>query len=381
MQTVIVKEAEAGQRLNKFLNKYLPKAPNSFIYKMLRKKNIVLNGKKADGSEKVNCGDEIKLFFSDETIEGFSGITVDFSSNTGKAMIPTVPQEITKSNKNSENGSKLAKLAGSWIVYEDDNVIFFNKPEGILSQKAVQGDVSMVEYLLSYLTETGFVKAGERRGFQPGICNRLDRNTSGLLIAGKTLPGLQRMSELIQSREAKKFYRCIVKGVVDKEQTIEGHLVKDEKRNTVTVTKTVREDSADRQMKICTRYIPIATNGFSTLLEVELITGRTHQIRAHLASEGHPLAGDTKYGNTEYNRYFKKKYGLASQLLHSYRLEIPGDIALPKNDGNVFLGNFDENNDFADVKSKVLAAVCGQAFIAPLPEKFKDIIAKENLGD
>jgi len=232
------------------------------------------------------------------------------------------------------------------IVYEDDNVIFFNKPVGVLSQKAVQGDVSMVEYLLTYLTETGFLKDGERRGFQPGICNRLDRNTSGLLIAGKTLPGLQRMSELIQSREAKKFYRCIVKGVIDKEQTIEGYLIKDEKRNTVTVAKTVAENAEDKLLKICTRYVPIASNGFSTLLEVELITGRTHQIRAHLASVGHPLAGDAKYGDNEYNKYFKKHYGLKSQLLHSYRLELEG-----------------------------------KCFIAPLPKEFMDIIKRENLGD
>ncbi len=323
MQTVIVKEAEAGQRLNKFLNKYLPKAPNSFLYKMLRKKNIVLNGKKADGSEKIATGDEIKLFLSDETIAGFSGVSVNYLSNAG-----------------------LAKLAKSWIVYEDDNVIFFNKPEGILSQKAVQSDISMVEYLLAYLTDTGFLNTEESRGFQPGICNRLDRNTSGLLVAGKTLTGLQTMSELIRERGAKKFYRCIVKGVIDSEQTIEGYLVKDEKRNTVSVAKYVRQDSDDKQMKICTRYIPIANNGYSTLLEVELITGRTHQIRAHLASVGHPLAGDTKYGNAEYNKYFKKKYELASQLLHSYRLEIQE-----------------------------------RSFIAPLPENFKEIIAKEKLGD
>jgi len=380
MQTVIVKEAEEGQRLNKFLNKYLPKAPNSFIYKMLRKKNIVLNGKKADGSEKITAGDEIKLFLADETIAGFVGINVDFLSNVGKDKSATVSHEKTKNNKNSEKNKELAEQAKSWIVYEDDNVIFFNKPEGILSQKASPGDVSMVEYLLAYLTETGYLKKDEKRGFQPGICNRLDRNTSGLLVAGKTLPGLQVMSELIRERSAMKFYRCIVKGVVDKEQTIEGYLVKDEKHNTVKVAKSVHQGSDEKQMKICTRYIPIANNGYSTLLEVELITGRTHQIRAHLASVGHPLAGDNKYGNVEYNKYFKKKYRLTSQLLHSYRLEIPRDIFLPENDNNVFSGSEDDNK-FMDAKSKVFAKIRERSFIAPLPKNFEDIIAKENLGD
>ncbi|MBE5949348.1 MAG: RluA family pseudouridine synthase [Lachnospiraceae bacterium] len=365
MQSVIVKEAEAGQRLNKFLNKYLPKAPNSFIYKMLRKKNIVLNGKKADGSEKINAGDEIKLFLSDETIAGFADM-----------VKYTALQKVQESKRNTAvptTGKKQEQQVKDWIVYEDDNVIFFNKPEGILSQKSVQSDVSMVEYLLSYLTDTGYLNDEERRGFQPGICNRLDRNTSGLLIAGKTLPGLQVMSGLIRERSAKKFYRCIVKGVIDKEQTIEGFLVKDEKSNTVKVAKFVQHDSDEKQMKICTRYIPIANNGYSTLLEVELITGRTHQIRAHLASVGHPLAGDSKYGDTEYNKYFKKNYGLSSQLLHSYRLEIPNDI-------DSFVENDNSDKTF-DVKKKVLTTVIGRSFIAPLSENFKYIIAKENLGD
>lgn len=365
MQTVIVKEAEAGQRLNKFLNKYLPKAPNSFLYKMLRKKNIVLNGKKADGSEKINAGDEIKLFLSDETIAGF----VDLAANT----VMKNAQERKRNTTVPTTGKNQEQQVKDWIVYEDDNVIFFNKPEGILSQKSVQSDVSMVEYLLSYLTDTGYLNSEERRGFQPGICNRLDRNTSGLLIAGKTLPGLRVMSELIRERSVKKFYRCIVKGVIDKEQTIEGYLVKDEKRNTVKVIKSVSKDSDEKQMKISTRYIPIANNGYSTLLEVELITGRTHQIRAHLASVGHPLAGDSKYGNTEYNKYFRKNYGLSSQLLHSYRLEIPNDIDS--------LEESDNSDKSFDLKRKVLTPVRGRSFIAPLPKNFKDIIAKENLGD
>lgn len=330
MQSIIVKDAEAGQRLNKFLNKYLPEAPQSFIYKMLRKKNIVLNGKKADGSEKLAANDEIKLFLADETIEKFA------KRAKGRETITEAVSE------------DMAFVFEDNIIYEDSDVLFVNKPAEILSQRAKAGDISMVEYLLDYLTRTGFISDGERRGFQPGICNRLDRNTSGLLIAGKTLNGSQLMSELIKDRTVKKFYRTIVKGVITKEQKIEGYLVKDEKTNTVSVLKS----AADGALYISTRYIPISNNDRNTLLEVELITGRTHQIRAHLASIGHPIIGDVKYGDKKSNLYFKKKYELKFQLLHSYRLEFPKELS---------------------------TYLAGKSFIAPLPQQFVKISECEEL--
>lgn len=290
MKQITVTENEAGQRLDKLLAKYLDQAPKSFFYKMLRKKNITLNGKKAAGNEKLEQGDEIRLFLSEETIAGFTG---------KKEAVHT--------------GQKLD------ILYENRHVILLNKPVGMLSQKADRQDVSMVEHLISHLLETGELTEAALSTFRPSVCNRLDRNTSGILVAGKTMPGLQRMSELIQKRAIRKYYLCIVSGVIGQEAEIKGYLQKDEKTNSVHISAKESKDAKP----IHTKYRPLQHNGKETLLEVELLTGRTHQIRAHLASVGHPLLGDGKYGNPAVNRRLSEQYHLRSQLLHAYCLEMP----------------------------------------------------------
>lgn len=290
MKQLIIKEMESGQRLDKYLGKYLKEAPKSFIYKMLRKKNITLNGKKADGSEKLKADDEIKLFFSDETLEKFSGKT-----DTGK-----------RGNLD--------------IVYEDEHLLFINKPVGMLSQKAEKGDVSLVDYLTGYLLEEKALTAADLQTFRPGICNRLDRNTSGLVAAGKTMTGLQELSLAFKERTLHKYYLTLVNGRIEKESHIKGFLQKDEQRNKVFVSREEKEGS----LFIETKYVPLAVsqNG-DTLLKVELLTGRTHQIRSHLASIGHPVIGDWKYGEKKINEIYRKKYGVESQLLHAWQLEFP----------------------------------------------------------
>ncbi len=318
MQEIIVSANEAGQRFDKLLAKYLNEAPKSFIYKMLRKKNIVLNGKKATGNEKLEVGDSVKLFLADETIEKFSKLIV------------------------VKTKTKLD------IVYEDDNVILINKPVGMLSQKAEAKDESLVEHVISYMMESGQLSEAELRKFKPSICNRLDRNTSGLVVAGKSLAGLQIMGELFKERSLKKYYRCLVKGRIENKQYIKGFLVKDEKTNKVTISKNEVSDS----LPIETEYEPIWYNDSYTLLEVHLITGRTHQIRAHLASQNHPIIGDYKYGNKKVNDLFKEKYKLQSQLLHAYRLEMP-----------------ELDNELANMSEK--------KFIAPLPKLFEKIIEEK----
>ncbi len=321
MQEMIVTANEAGQRFDKLLAKYLNEAPKSFLYKMLRKKNIVLNGKKATGNEKLKEGDHIKLFLSEETIEKFSKVSVRRTSE---------------------------KLD---LIYEDENILLINKPVGMLSQKADAKDESLVEHVITYLLESNQITEEKLRKFKPSICNRLDRNTSGLVVAGKSLIGLQKMGELFKQRSLRKFYRCLVLGEVQEKQYVKGYLTKHDTINKVVVSQKETKEA----LPIETEYEPIWTNGKCTLLEVHLITGRTHQIRAHLASLNHPIIGDYKYGNRKINDDYKQKYGLESQLLHAYRVEMPK-------------------------LSQPLENISQKQFVAPLPPLFAKILEEENKG-
>lgn len=306
MKAFLVTKNEAGQRLDKLLAKYMDTAPKSFFYKMLRKKNITLNGKKADGAEKVAEGDEVRLFLSDETILGFQSGKRQKSTKVEKTIPGLKPQE---------------------IVYEDEDIIIVNKPAGELSQKAKKEDISINERIVVYLRERYGI--GEDH-FTPGICNRLDRNTTGLLIAGKSLAGLQEMAELLKHRTLDKYYLCIVVGEVKKSQRLNGYLKKDETSNMVQVYS--EEDMIKRRSdrsgfdRIETQISPlIVKDGFS-LLAIRLITGKTHQIRAHLASIGFPILGDTKYGTGKQQESMQsmcRRFHLTCQLLHAYRLEFP----------------------------------------------------------
>lgn len=303
MKEIHITSNEAGQRLDKLLAKYLREAPKSFLYKMMRKKNITLNGKKAQGNEQLSCGDCVRLFLADETIDKFRG---------------SVPAPQMDKAVRSVTGKKgQARLD---VIYEDDHIILINKPSGMLSQKAQPQDVSLVEYLTDYLLQTGSLTAEQLELFHPAVCNRLDRNTSGIVIAGKSLTGLQEMSRLLKERTVRKFYRCIVKGEMTGTHHLAGYLTKDQKTNTVTVTDCPhgRDDK-----RIETEYRTLAVSGGLSLLEVHLITGRSHQIRAHLASVGHPILGDMKYGDGALNQKYRASHGICAQMLHAYRLEFP----------------------------------------------------------
>ena len=296
MKQFTISPNESGQRFDKYLKKLLSNASGSFVYKMLRKKNITLNDHKADGTEKLNAGDLVKLFLSDETFEKFSGV--------------------------DETNSEYMKLKSIdsgrlQVVYEDDDVIIINKPSGMLSQKAVPEDISANEHILAYLIAKGELTESSFRTFRPSICNRLDRNTSGLLAAGKTLKGLQNMAKALKERTVQKYYRCIVRGTVKESSYLKGYLQKDETENQVLIRKT--KPSVGEWLPIETEYRPIRCRGGYTELEVHLMTGRSHQIRAHLASTGHPIIGDYKYGNSDVNAYFKKNANITSQLLHASR--------------------------------------------------------------
>ena len=263
MQKFIVTPNEAGQRVDKLLFKYLNTAPKSFIYKMFRKKNITLNHKKCDGSEKTAVGDEITLWLSEETIEKFR--------ETKK--VEKVPCHFK-------------------VIHEDKDILVINKPAGLLSQKAKPEDISVNEEAISYLLGNNSITEEQLKVFHPSVCHRLDRNTSGLLIIGKSLYGLQHMSEILKERTAKKYYLCLAEGILCRPQHIKGYLIKDEATNQVFIS----QEPVTGSHQIETFYKPLGHNGYQTLLKVELITGRTHQIRVHMAYIGHPVAGDPVYG-------------------------------------------------------------------------------------
>ena len=326
MQKITVSSNEAGQRLDKLLGKYLSNAPMSFVYKMLRKKNIKLNGKKAQGNEKLTKGDQVEVFLSDDTWQKFAG---------APGAEKQLPADLARAMESSIRLS---------VIYEDPDILILNKPSGMLSQKAAPSDLSLNEYMIAYLLKKGDLKLAELATFRPSVCNRLDRNTSGLIAAGKSLVGLQTLSEMFKLRELHKYYLCLVEGILDEEKYIKGYLAKDKKSNKVTIYKQEKENA----LPIETRYFPLENNGKRTLLKVELITGRAHQIRAHLASEGHSVVGDPKYGKTE------KK--LSGQLLHSFQMEFPE-------------------------LTGVLSYLSGKIFTAPVPEIFLTKLKEEQLEE
>ena len=312
MQQFRIEKNEAGQRLNKFLQKYLKEAPPAFLYKMLRKKNITLNEKKAEGREVLQEGDRIQFFFSEETFHKFRG---------------RQENKIQKKTAIGRTHSLLAyedaylRLQGIEIVYEDQNILLLNKPAGILSQKAGNADLSLNEWLIGYLLHKGELTPTQLETFKPSVCNRLDRNTSGLVICGKSLPGSQKMSELLRTRNVHKYYRTFVKGRIHEEAYIEGYLLKDRAGNRVSLTSSPAAQKKGYE-RVETRYIPLTCYKGITYLEVELITGKTHQIRAHLSHLGHPILGDAKYGDRRFNQSVSG-FIPQWQLLHAYRLELP----------------------------------------------------------
>ena len=310
MREISITAKDAGQRLDKYLRKCLPEAGTGFLYKMLRKKNITLNGKKAEGNELLKDTDVIRVFFSEETFEKMSGRTskTGDGENAGSGNAVSVAAE----NRRQKAEEAYRKLKGIEIVYEDEHLLFVNKPAGILSQGDDSGLLSLNDWILGYCLQTSDGDAG---ALQPAVCNRLDRNTSGLVLCGKTYAGSRFLSDQIKSHAFRKFYRAEVEGRLSGEKILSGYWSKDEKANLVRITE---KPLHPKDLKVQTAYRILAYNAKEdiTLAEVELITGKSHQIRAHMASIGHPLAGDIKYGG-----HVRKS--IRTQRLHAYAVRFP----------------------------------------------------------
>ncbi len=346
MQEIKIESSSEGQRLNKFLGRYLDNAPQSFLYKMLRKKNIKYNNGKADGSEILKAGDRIQIYMSDETICNFRK----------DGMIP----QMSTSCHKFEKSDPLKQIP---ILYENKDVLILNKPSGILSQKAVASDYSLNEQIVEYYKWKG----GSLSLFTPSVCNRLDRNTSGIILAGMSLKGTQMLSRVLKARTIDKYYLTIVCGTVTQATTIKGFLCKKKNHNQVVIFRTKEEALANGYQEaafIETQYKPLA-HGKSgkenfTLLKVKLVTGKTHQIRAHLKSVGHPIIGDGKYGLKSVNAYIKSAFGIRHQLLHAFYIHFPEDI------DNVLAG-------------KSFTAMPEEPFLQAIYAMFDSIQSKEDL--
>ncbi|MDY2791058.1 MAG: RluA family pseudouridine synthase [Lachnospiraceae bacterium] len=301
MKEIVVTQKEAGQRMDKLLGKVLNHCSKSFLYKMLRKKNIKLNNKKAEGRELLAAGDTIQIFFSDETFEKFS--------QKETVSLPILPEQFH-------------------VLYEDSDVLIFEKWKGVLSQKAQKDDISMNEYFLAYLYEKQRISEETRKTFTPSIANRLDRNTTGLMIGGITLRGSQVMAKALKDRTIGKYYYAYVLGTVKESCHLRGYIKKSEEKNEVRILTEKEAMVAGAVSPIETEYEVIGYNSERSLLKVHLLTGKTHQIRAHLASIGHPIIGDYKYGERKVNEQYKKTERISSQLLHAGILTFPENFPL-----------------------------------------------------
>ncbi|HHU06622.1 MAG TPA: RluA family pseudouridine synthase [Clostridiales bacterium] len=286
MKEFVIGKNDEGQRLDRFIGKAIPLLPPSLAQKYIRLKRIKVNGKGSRRDYKLALGDTLQCYINDEFF-------------------------VKPSEKDAHLHIREPKLD---IVYEDRHILLVNKPEGMLCHSAVDYSYNtLIAHIQAYLREKGEWNPADENSFAPALCNRIDRNTQGIVIAAKTAEALRVMNEKIKNREIDKFYLCIVHGVPKpSEGTLTDYIFKDASKNQVYVRKTPEKGAK----KAVTKYKTLKTKNGLSLLECELVTGRTHQIRAQLAAAGHPLLGDGKYGRESRN----KPYGESSQALCSYRL-------------------------------------------------------------
>ena len=373
MREIIITSNDAGRRLDRFLRKYLPGASLGEVYKAIRK-DVKIDGKRRDESYILNEGEVLALYLTDEELGRFGAAGTDSEAARAGGSPRT---------RRGNAGGRAKRTFG--IVYEDDNVLMANKPFGLLTHGDSQEKKDhLANQVKDYLIETGAFDPRNEKVFAPAPVNRLDRNTTGVVLFGKTAAAMRELSRMIREDDIRKFYLTIACGEISNEMHLGGALIKDEAANRVTIVETsdkkacasANEDrhsdlqaaadaagraatAPDGAKTIETIVRPLEVLRFgsglaATLCEVELVTGRSHQIRAHLASAGHPLIGDSKYatkGSAAVNNYIRANFGLTTQLLHADRVEFLDSAA----------------------DSESLGYLAGRAFDAPVPKRFREI--------
>ena len=291
MKEFQIKKNDAGQRLDKFLSKAVKGLPMSLMYKYIRTKKIKVNRARTEQKYVLQEGDIVQLFIKDEFFD---------SPEKDNSALSSITPKLT-------------------VVYEDKNIILCNKRPGVLVHEDDEGkDNTLIMHIKAYLYQKGEYDPENEQSFAPALCNRIDRNTGGIVIGAKNAEALRVMNEKIKNDEISKFYYCVVHGKMPKKaDTLTGFLLKDSDKNQVKIF--------DKQVKgsknIITKYKVVSEKNGMSLLEIELVTGRTHQIRAHMSYIGHPLLGDGKYGINKDDRAKGYKY----QALYAYRLRFDFD--------------------------------------------------------
>ena len=319
MKKFSITSSENGMTLEKYMKKVLNTAPLSFIYKTLRKKDVKVNNHWQDGKYVLSTGEEVFIYITDEQYDTF-----------------TKPLGVQPNNQ-----------IAPWIIYEDKNIILINKPRNILVQADSSNDKALDQMAVEYLMYKGEYDPLNNRGFKPGPAHRIDRNTSGIVIFGKNRDTLAYLSELIKTHEKiEKHYVSLVVGTIEEDGEVDAPL-----RKNFSTKKVVVCPIKDGAKPAKTIYHVLDTFNGYTLLDLTLVTGRTHQIRVHMSYIRHHVVGDTKYGDFKVNNKLEKEYGFKNQFLHASEIRF---------------GQLDKPLDYLSNKK----------FLADMPEEFVELINK-----
>lgn len=334
MREITITANDAGRRLDRFLRKYLSEASLGEVYKYIRK-DVKVDGKRKAESYILNEGDLLTLYISDDDLTRLSnGRFAPDDAISTKGAFALMPAA-------ADGGMNIRNFD---LVYEDDEMLIANKPYGLLTHgDSREKKDHLANRVKNYLIASGAYDPRTEKVFTPAPVNRLDRNTTGIVIFGKTSEAMRELTRKVRNREIDKFYLTIACGIISEKLHLKDSLLKDEDANRVKILRCAQDDqthpgdspaaeSSENAKEIETIVTPLEYmefgDGFSaTLCMTELVTGRSHQIRAHLASAGHPLIGDSKYALKRFaalNDYCRRELGLSTQLLHAYRVEFDG---------------------------------------------------------